>query len=81
MPYKVDARGGLSCPQPVVLAKKAVEGTKEKVIEVLVDNGGGPGERESFWSLGRLSSGGNTGRRRPRDSTNQELTEKSEKRS
>lgn len=38
MPYKVDARG-LSCPQPVVLTKKAVEGTNEKVIEVLVDNG------------------------------------------
>ncbi len=37
MPYKVDARG-LSCPQPVVLAKKAVEQTQEKVIEVLVDN-------------------------------------------
>ena len=37
MPYKVDARG-LSCPQPVVLAKKAVENTQEEVIEVLVDN-------------------------------------------
>ena len=37
MSYKVDARG-LSCPQPVVVAKRAVEGTKEKEIEVLVDN-------------------------------------------
>ncbi|MGI6129254.1 MAG: sulfurtransferase TusA family protein [bacterium] len=37
MSYQVDARG-LSCPEPVVLAKKAVEGTNEKLIEVLVDN-------------------------------------------
>ncbi|HHT70874.1 MAG: sulfurtransferase TusA family protein [bacterium] len=49
MPYKVDARG-LSCPQPVVLAKKAVEGTKEKVIEVLVDNGAA---RENVSRFGR----------------------------
>lgn len=33
---KIDARG-LSCPQPVILAKKAVD-KKENSIEVSVDN-------------------------------------------
>ena len=34
----VDARG-LSCPQPVLLAKKALEANPEATFEVLVDNG------------------------------------------
>lgn len=34
----VDARG-LSCPQPVILAKKAIEANPEAAFEVLVDNG------------------------------------------
>ena len=33
---KVDARG-LSCPEPVILTKKALE-SKEAVYEILVDN-------------------------------------------
>ncbi len=32
----VDARG-LSCPEPVLLAKKAIEGLSSGTIEVLVD--------------------------------------------
>jgi tRNA 2-thiouridine synthesizing protein A len=36
MPKKVDARG-LSCPQPVIVTKKALETSKED-LEVLVDN-------------------------------------------
>lgn len=36
MPHKVDARG-LSCPQPVVLTKKALEASDDD-LEVLVDN-------------------------------------------
>jgi selenium metabolism protein YedF len=35
MPYTVDARG-LSCPEPVILAKKAIEQHEE--VEVIVDN-------------------------------------------
>jgi tRNA 2-thiouridine synthesizing protein A len=35
---KVDARG-LSCPEPVMLANKALKQQKEGVIEVLVDSG------------------------------------------
>ncbi|NMA55059.1 MAG: preprotein translocase subunit TatB [Firmicutes bacterium] len=37
MPHKVDARG-LSCPQPVVVAKKTLESTREQVVQILVDN-------------------------------------------
>lgn len=33
---KVDARG-MSCPQPVLMAKKALEGNKDG-FEILVDN-------------------------------------------
>lgn len=36
MPKKVDARG-LSCPQPVVLTKKAIDNFDGE-IEILVDN-------------------------------------------
>jgi tRNA 2-thiouridine synthesizing protein A len=36
MPKKVDARG-LSCPQPVIVTKKALE-TSEEDLEILVDN-------------------------------------------
>lgn len=34
---EVDARG-LSCPLPVINTKKALEGTSEKQITVIVDN-------------------------------------------
>ncbi len=34
----VDARG-LSCPQPVMLARQAIDKVKEGSIEVLVDSG------------------------------------------
>jgi len=43
MAYRVDARG-LSCPQPVVMTKRALEATipeesgLSEVLEVLVDN-------------------------------------------
>ncbi|HPU75458.1 MAG TPA: sulfurtransferase TusA family protein [Bacillota bacterium] len=43
MAYRVDARG-LSCPQPVVMTKRALEATRpeesgvSQVLEVLVDN-------------------------------------------
>jgi tRNA 2-thiouridine synthesizing protein A len=33
---KVDARG-LSCPEPVMLAEKAIKKTKTGIVEVLVD--------------------------------------------
>ena len=36
----VDARG-LSCPEPVLLAKKAIEGLSRGTIEVLVDTATG----------------------------------------
>jgi tRNA 2-thiouridine synthesizing protein A len=36
MPQRVDARG-LSCPQPVVLTKKALESSDDD-LEILVDN-------------------------------------------
>ena len=36
----VDARG-LSCPEPVLLAKKAIEGLPSGTIEVLVDTATG----------------------------------------
>jgi len=36
MSEKIDARG-LSCPQPVVLAKKAIDKAGKGVIEILVD--------------------------------------------
>lgn len=34
---KVDARG-LSCPQPVMLAQKAIKGMQKGMVEVLVDS-------------------------------------------
>ena len=34
----VDARG-LSCPQPVLLTRRAISGLAEGVVEVLVDSG------------------------------------------
>jgi tRNA 2-thiouridine synthesizing protein A len=34
----VDARG-LSCPQPVLLTKKAIESVDKGIIEILVDSG------------------------------------------
>jgi tRNA 2-thiouridine synthesizing protein A len=37
MSYKVDARG-LSCPQPVVLTKNALDKLTVDVLEVLVDD-------------------------------------------
>jgi tRNA 2-thiouridine synthesizing protein A len=36
MTTEIDARG-LSCPQPVVLVKKAMEEGQPKILEVLVD--------------------------------------------
>ena len=36
MSAKIDARG-LSCPQPVVLAKKAIDKIGKGTIEILVD--------------------------------------------
>jgi len=36
MSEKIDARG-LSCPQPVVLAKKAIDKAGKGAIEILVD--------------------------------------------
>ena len=36
MSEKIDARG-LSCPQPVVLAKKAIDKIGKGTIEILVD--------------------------------------------
>jgi len=36
MSEKIDARG-LSCPQPVILVKKAMEKMERGILEVLVD--------------------------------------------
>jgi TusA-related sulfurtransferase len=36
MKEKIDARG-LSCPQPVILVKRAIEGLDKGCIEILVD--------------------------------------------
>mgnify|MGYP000849112368 CR=1 FL=1 len=33
----IDARG-LSCPQPVMMAKKALDSSKESELEIMVDN-------------------------------------------
>jgi len=37
MSQLIDARG-LSCPQPVILAKKALESSNESTLEIMVDN-------------------------------------------
>ena len=37
MSEMIDARG-LSCPQPVMLAKKALDTLKEASLEIIVDN-------------------------------------------
>ncbi|HHY92872.1 MAG TPA: hypothetical protein GX511_05985 [Firmicutes bacterium] len=49
MPHRVDARG-LSCPQPVVLTKKALADLTAGQLEVLVDN---PAARDNVLRFAR----------------------------
>lgn len=46
---RIDARG-LSCPQPVILTKKALEGLNEDHLEVLTDD---PVAKENILRFGQ----------------------------